>query len=134
MGVSSDELNRQLGGEKPDWKDQDLGLNEVAFDESTMPVPVCSCTGVFRPCYKWGNGGWQSSCCTTNLSMYPLPAVPNKRHARVGGRKMSGAGWGRVEVRPGLRSTWDEIRHGVRPAWDEIRHRVRPAWMRSDLE
>ncbi|KAL2539156.1 protein BASIC PENTACYSTEINE6-like [Abeliophyllum distichum] len=27
MGVSSDELNRQLGGEKPDWKDQDLGLN-----------------------------------------------------------------------------------------------------------
>nr|GMD29011.1 protein BASIC PENTACYSTEINE6-like [Ipomoea batatas]GME20093.1 protein BASIC PENTACYSTEINE6-like [Ipomoea batatas] len=75
----------------PDWKDQDLGLNQVAFDESTMPVPVCSCTGALRPCYKWGNGGWQSSCCTTNLSMYPLPTVPNKRHARIGGRKMSGS-------------------------------------------
>lgn len=91
MGRGSDELNRQLAASKPDWKDQGLGLNQVAFDESTMPVPVCSCTGVLRPCYKWGNGGWQSSCCTTNLSMYPLPAVPNKRHARVGGRKMSGS-------------------------------------------
>ncbi|KZV39836.1 hypothetical protein F511_15316 [Dorcoceras hygrometricum] len=91
MGSGSDDLNRQLAASKPDWKDQGLGLNQVAFDETTMPVPVCSCTGVLRPCYKWGNGGWQSSCCTTNLSMYPLPAVPNKRHARVGGRKMSGS-------------------------------------------
>lgn len=86
-----DDLNRQLALTKPDWKDQDLGLNQVAFDDSTMPVPVCSCTGVLRQCYKWGNGGWQSSCCTTTLSVYPLPAVPNKRHARVGGRKMSGS-------------------------------------------
>ncbi|XP_047975576.1 protein BASIC PENTACYSTEINE6 [Salvia hispanica] len=81
---------------KFEWKDQDLGLNQVAFDESTMPVPVCSCTGVLRPCYKWGNGGWQSPCCTTNLSMYPLPAVPNKRHARVGGRKMSGSAFNKL--------------------------------------
>ncbi|KAL3505372.1 hypothetical protein ACH5RR_035213 [Cinchona calisaya] len=96
MGNGGDELNRQLGVSKPDWKDQDLGLNQVAFDESTMPVPVCSCTGVLRPCYKWGNGGWQSSCCTTNLSMYPLPAVPNKRHARIGGRKMSGSAFNKL--------------------------------------
>lgn len=94
-GVSGD-LNGKFGGVKPDWKDQDLGLNQVAFDESTMPIPVCSCTGVLRPCYKWGNGGWQSSCCTTNLSMYPLPAVPNKRHARVGGRKMSGSAFNKL--------------------------------------
>ncbi|KAJ1692751.1 hypothetical protein LUZ63_009449 [Rhynchospora breviuscula] len=73
-----------------DWKGQDLGLNQVSFDESTMPVPVCSCTGKYRQCYKWGNGGWQSSCCTTKMSMYPLPVMPNKRHARMGGRKMSG--------------------------------------------
>ncbi|KAL6506747.1 Protein BASIC PENTACYSTEINE6 [Orobanche hederae] len=86
----------QSGGLKQDWKDQDLGLNQVAFDETTMPVPVCSCTGVLRPCYKWGNGGWQSSCCTTNLSVYPLPAVPNKRHARVGGRKMSGSAFNKL--------------------------------------
>uniref|UniRef100_A0A5B7CBI0 GAGA-binding transcriptional activator n=1 Tax=Davidia involucrata TaxID=16924 RepID=A0A5B7CBI0_DAVIN len=91
-----DDLNKQLGVSKPDWKDQDLGLNQVAFDESTMPVPVCSCTGVLRPCYKWGNGGWQSSCCTTTMSMYPLPAVPNKRHARVGGRKMSGSAFNKL--------------------------------------
>ncbi|CAK9148251.1 unnamed protein product [Ilex paraguariensis] len=86
----------QLGLSKPDWKDQDLGLNQVAFDDSTMPVPVCSCTGFLRPCYKWGNGGWQSSCCTTTMSMYPLPAVPNKRHARVGGRKMSGSAFNKL--------------------------------------
>lgn len=90
------DLNGKFGGAKPDWKDQDLGLNQVVFDESTMPIPVCSCTGVLRPCYKWGNGGWQSSCCTMNLSMYPLPAVPNKRHARVGGRKMSGSAFNKL--------------------------------------
>lgn len=96
MGCGDDELNGQMGGSKQDWKDQDLGLNLVAFDETTMPVPICSCTGVLRPCYKWGNGGWQSSCCTMNLSMYPLPAVPNKRHARVGGRKMSGSAFNKL--------------------------------------
>ncbi|KAJ1257798.1 hypothetical protein BS78_10G023600 [Paspalum vaginatum] len=75
---------------KNEWKDQDLGLNLVAFDESTMPAPACSCTGELRQCYKWGSGGWQSSCCTMNMSMYPLPVMPNRRHARMGGRKMSG--------------------------------------------
>ncbi|XP_057966084.1 protein BASIC PENTACYSTEINE4-like isoform X2 [Malania oleifera] len=88
-----EDLNRQVTSigtkMKNEW-DHDLGLNQVTFDESTMPIPVCSCTGVFRQCYKWGNGGWQSSCCTTTLSLYPLPPMPNKRHARMGGRKMSG--------------------------------------------
>ncbi|KAK2978623.1 hypothetical protein RJ640_020933 [Escallonia rubra] len=96
VGGGVDDLNRQLAASKPDWKDQDLGLNQVAFDESTMPVPICSCTGTLRPCYKWGNGGWQSSCCTTTMSMYPLPSVPNKRHARVGGRKMSGSAFNKL--------------------------------------
>lgn len=92
----NDDGYKQLSGSKPDWKGPDLGLNEVAFDESTMPPPVCSCTGVYRQCYKWGNGGWQSSCCTTTVSMYPLPSVPNKRHARVGGRKMSGSAFSKL--------------------------------------
>ncbi|KAJ7957842.1 GAGA-binding transcriptional activator [Quillaja saponaria] len=92
MTNGGDDLNRQLAVSKDsDWKDQDLGLNQVVYDESTMPTPVCSCTGILRQCYKWGNGGWQSACCTTTMSMYPLPAMPNKRHARVGGRKMSGS-------------------------------------------
>jgi len=37
---------------KNEWKDQDLGLNQVPFDESTMPAPACSCTGELRQCYK----------------------------------------------------------------------------------
>nr|GEV16757.1 protein basic pentacysteine6 [Tanacetum cinerariifolium] len=101
--LECDDLNKVLYDDTHDWdsgecgstkqelKDQDLGLNQVTYDDTTMPIPVCSCTGVFRPCYKWGNGGWQSSCCTTTISMYPLPSLPNKRHARVGGRKMSGS-------------------------------------------
>lgn len=96
----SEDLNKMMNGggdmSKSDWKVQDLGLNQVTFDETTMPPPICSCTGVLRQCYKWGSGGWQSSCCTTSLSMYPLPTVPNKKHARVGGRKMSGGAFSKL--------------------------------------
>ncbi|XP_043709728.1 protein BASIC PENTACYSTEINE6-like [Telopea speciosissima] len=98
-GGDDEDQNRQIAFSKPDWKGHDLGLNQVTFDESTMPVPVCSCTGVLKQCYKWGNGGWQSACCTTNLSMYPLPAIPNKRHARKGGRKMSGSAFAKLLTR-----------------------------------
>ncbi|KAK4764544.1 hypothetical protein SAY86_025634 [Trapa natans] len=73
------------------WDNRDEGLNLVNYNGSIMSVPVCSCTGVPRHCYKWGNGGWQSSCCTMTISMYPLPQIPNKRHSRLGGRKMSGS-------------------------------------------
>ncbi|KAF5727181.1 GAGA-binding transcriptional activator [Tripterygium wilfordii] len=84
---------------KVDWDSQDMGLNLIHFDDTTMPVPVCSCTGFPHPCYKWGNGGWQSSCCTFTISSYPLPQMPNKRHARVGGRKMSGSVFTRLLTR-----------------------------------
>ncbi|OVA08890.1 GAGA-binding transcriptional activator [Macleaya cordata] len=78
------------------WRGHDLSLNHVYFDYSNMPRPVCSCTGVLQQCYKWGKGGWQSSCCTSTLSMYPLPVVPNKRHSRLGGRKMSGSAFNKL--------------------------------------
>ncbi|KAG8655861.1 protein BASIC PENTACYSTEINE4 isoform X3 [Manihot esculenta] len=91
----AEDLNREGASDgkkfKVEWDSQDAGLNLVNFDETTIPVPVCSCTGAPHQCYKWGNGGWQSSCCTTTMSSYPLPQMPNKRHARIGGRKMSGS-------------------------------------------
>ncbi|CAI9765464.1 unnamed protein product [Fraxinus pennsylvanica] len=99
----SKDLNRHFttDGSKAEWDAQDFGnMNQlIHFDESSMPVPVCSCTGVARHCYKWGNGGWQSSCCTNSLSEYPLPQMPNKRHARMGGRKMSAGVFSRLLTR-----------------------------------
>ncbi|KAF3498308.1 hypothetical protein DY000_02056703 [Brassica cretica] len=90
-------FEEEATGSKSDWRSQEtVGLNRVVYDETTMLPPVCSCTGVLRQCYKWGNGGWQSSCCTTTLSMHPLPALPNKKHARVGGRKMSGSAFSKL--------------------------------------
>ncbi|XP_022727221.1 protein BASIC PENTACYSTEINE4-like [Durio zibethinus] len=94
MKKVDEDLSRQAGTEvkkcKSEGNDQDIGLNMEKFDEIRIPAPVCTCTGVPRQCYKWENGGWQSSCCTTTMSSYPLPQIANKRHARVGGRKMSG--------------------------------------------
>ncbi|KAL3515089.1 hypothetical protein ACH5RR_021991 [Cinchona calisaya] len=97
-----EDLNRHVttDGSKAEWDAQDLSsVNQISFDASRMPIPVCTCTGVARQCYKWGNGGWQSSCCTTSLSVYPLPQLPNKRHARMGGRKMSGSVFSRLLTR-----------------------------------
>ncbi|URE35961.1 WD domain, G-beta repeat [Musa troglodytarum] len=73
------------------WRNCNLGFDEFSVNELSVPAPVCSCTGKLRQCYRWGDFGWQSSCCTSSLSMYPLPVMPNKRHARMGGRKMSGS-------------------------------------------
>ncbi|KAL6517392.1 Protein BASIC PENTACYSTEINE4-like [Orobanche minor] len=97
-----EDLNRHAttDGSKAEWDAQEFGsISPIHFDESAMPTPVCSCTGVPRQCYKWGKGGWQSACCTTSLSMYPLPQIPNKKHARMGGRKMSGSVFSRLLAR-----------------------------------
>ncbi|KAD7116717.1 hypothetical protein R6Q59_006546 [Mikania micrantha] len=67
----------------------DLVINGVDMDISGIPIPVCSCTGSPQQCYRWGSGGWQSACCTTTVSMYPLPMSTKRRGARIAGRKMS---------------------------------------------
>ncbi|XP_051113612.1 protein BASIC PENTACYSTEINE2-like [Andrographis paniculata] len=64
-------------------------INGVSMNISELPVPVCSCTGTLHQCYRWGSGGWQSACCTTGLSVYPLPMSTKRRGARIAGRKMS---------------------------------------------
>lgn len=114
-----EDLNKQAPRQKKRraWKGEDLGLNQIAFDDSTMPVPVCSCTGKYQQCYEWGDGGWQSACCTTTLSMYPLPLLPNKRHARLGGRKMSGSVFTRLLSRLAADSCDQSIPVDLKDHW-----------------
>ncbi|KAK1416310.1 hypothetical protein QVD17_32099 [Tagetes erecta] len=70
-------------------KNVDVVINGVNMDMSGIPIPVCTCTGAPQQCYRWGLGGWQSACCTTTISMYPLPMSTKRRGARIAGRKMS---------------------------------------------
>ncbi|CAN8305193.1 unnamed protein product [Cochlearia groenlandica] len=81
--------NRNVSRGKPVKKSVDLVINGVSMDISGLPVPVCTCTGAPQQCYRWGCGGWQSACCTTNISMHPLPMSTKRRGARISGRKMS---------------------------------------------
>lgn len=67
----------------------DVVINGINMDISGIPIPVCSCTGAPQQCYRWGCGGWQSACCTTSVSTYPLPMSTKRRGARIAGRKMS---------------------------------------------
>ncbi|CAN1256794.1 Protein BASIC PENTACYSTEINE7, partial [Linum perenne] len=70
-------------------KDLNTDFFETSFGFSRVPSPFCSCTGFQRICYKWGAGGWQSSCCTINISKYPLPMSSTRCGSRIAGRKMS---------------------------------------------
>ncbi|XP_057505430.1 protein BASIC PENTACYSTEINE2-like [Actinidia eriantha] len=74
---------------RPPPKSMEVVVNGVDIDISGIPIPVCSCTGTPQQCYRWGCGGWQSACCTTAMSMYPLPMNTKRRGARIAGRKMS---------------------------------------------
>ncbi|KAK4778352.1 hypothetical protein SAY87_018539 [Trapa incisa] len=70
-------------------KSMDFVINGIDMDISGIPIPVCSCTGTPQQCYRWGCGGWQSACCTTQMSTYPLPMSTKRKGARIAGRKMS---------------------------------------------
>ncbi|XP_074565590.1 protein Barley B recombinant-like [Curcuma longa] len=78
-----------LSHRKVPRKGSGMVINGIDFDISRIPTPVCSCTGKPQPCYRWGVGGWQSACCTTSISTYPLPMNAKRRGARIAGRKMS---------------------------------------------
>ncbi|XP_077230481.1 protein BASIC PENTACYSTEINE2-like [Tasmannia lanceolata] len=86
---SKDECNGSVSRAKSVKKDTVVVINGVDIDISGIPIPVCSCTGATQQCYRWGCGGWQSACCTTLISIYPLPMSTKRRGARIAGRKMS---------------------------------------------
>lgn len=86
---AKDNSNVSVQRVKPAKKTVELVINGIDMDISSLPVPVCSCTGSPQQCYRWGCGGWQSACCTTNVSIYPLPMSIKRRGARIAGRKMS---------------------------------------------
>ncbi|KAL2557779.1 Protein BASIC PENTACYSTEINE1 [Forsythia ovata] len=81
--------NSSVHRAKTSKKNVDIVINGIDMDISGIPIPVCSCTGTPQQCYRWGCGGWQSACCTTTISMYPLPMSTKRRGARIAGRKMS---------------------------------------------
>ncbi|XLT89037.1 hypothetical protein S245_011149, partial [Arachis hypogaea] len=83
-----DKSNAPVQRSKP-MKTIEFVINGIDMDISSLPIPVCSCTGTPQQCYRWGCGGWQSACCTTNVSTYPLPMSMKRRGARIAGRKMS---------------------------------------------
>ncbi|PQP95422.1 hypothetical protein Pyn_27283 [Prunus yedoensis var. nudiflora] len=78
-----DNNNPSVPRVKPAKKSLDVVINGINMDISGIPIPVCSCTGAPQQCYRWGCGGWQSACCTTNVSMYPLPMSTKRRGARM---------------------------------------------------
>nr|WIL94296.1 BPC2 [Gladiolus x hybridus] len=88
--AARDDLNSgSVSKGKAGKKSAGLVINGIDLDLSGIPTPVCSCTGNPQQCYRWGVGGWQSACCTTSLSQYPLPMSLKRKGARIAGRKMS---------------------------------------------
>ncbi|KAK6147994.1 hypothetical protein DH2020_018906 [Rehmannia glutinosa] len=87
--VPKDESAPSVHRTRAPKKRAEVVINGMNMDISGIPIPVCSCTGNPQQCYRWGCGGWQSACCTTGLSMYPLPMNTKRRGARIAGRKMS---------------------------------------------
>ncbi|XP_056861726.1 protein BASIC PENTACYSTEINE7 [Raphanus sativus] len=85
---------------KREKKNPDINVVDISsFDVSGVPPPVCSCTGVPKVCYKWGMGGWQSSCCTISISTFPLPMSTTRPGTRLAGRKMSNGAYVKLLMR-----------------------------------
>ncbi|CAI9113254.1 OLC1v1013827C1 [Oldenlandia corymbosa var. corymbosa] len=84
-----EDCGRSLHRPRAPKKAAEIFINGRSLDLSKFPIPVCTCTGTAQYCYRWGAGGWQSACCTTGMSVYPLPMSTKRRGARIAGRKMS---------------------------------------------
>lgn len=108
---SKKEKEKTMPAAKREKKDPNIVMAGINFDFSGVPSPVCSCTGVARVCYKWGVGGWQSSCCTINISEYPLPIRSSRPGCRMAGRKMSNGAYGKLLMR--LAAEGHDLTHPV---------------------
>ncbi|KAG2296526.1 hypothetical protein Bca52824_043195 [Brassica carinata] len=76
---------------KREKKNPDINVVDISsFDVSGVPPPVC---------YKWGMGGWQSSCCTISISTFPLPMSTTRPGTRLAGRKMSNGAYVKLLMR-----------------------------------
>ncbi|XP_010276763.1 PREDICTED: protein BASIC PENTACYSTEINE7-like [Nelumbo nucifera] len=109
--VSTKKKNNSISTVKHEKKILDIVIDGTTIDFSQMPAPICSCTGVARQCYRWGAGGWQSSCCTTSISEYPLPMSTTRPGARMAGRKMSNGAYAKLLQR--LASEGYDLSHPV---------------------
>ncbi|CAI9289260.1 unnamed protein product [Lactuca saligna] len=98
-------------------KNLDASFDDSKIDFSKVPPPICSCTGVPRQCHKCGVNGWQSSCCNSKISVFPLPMSPWRPGARVGGRKMSHGAYRKLLCK--LASEGQDLSHPVdlKPHW-----------------
>ncbi|WCJ29046.1 basic pentacysteine 7 [Euphorbia peplus] len=96
---------------KREKRNLDVDMDKMNFDLSGVPSPFCSCTGIPRVCYKWGTGGWQSSCCTPSVSEHPLPMSPTRPGVRLAGRKMSNGAYLKLLLR--LESEGHDLSHPV---------------------
>ncbi|KAF5735007.1 protein BASIC PENTACYSTEINE7 [Tripterygium wilfordii] len=99
---SSKKTKAQIAPEaKREKSNFNIDVESSRCDFSGVPSPYCSCTGMARVCYKWGAGGWQSSCCTINISEYPLPMNSERPGTRLAGRKMSNGAYTKLLLRLG---------------------------------
>ncbi|KAG6788567.1 hypothetical protein POTOM_004638 [Populus tomentosa] len=88
--ISSKKTKGQITLEaKHEKKNLVIDIGKINFDLSGVPSSLCSCTSMPRVCYKWGAGGWQSSCCTDSISEHPLPMSSTRPGVRMAGRKKS---------------------------------------------
>ncbi|KAG9135926.1 hypothetical protein Leryth_026957 [Lithospermum erythrorhizon] len=90
---------KSTAAETSQKKNPNKAPDDPRYDFSQVPPPFCSCTGIARRCYKYGPGGWQSTCCTTSMSEYPLPMNPSRPGRRFSGRRMKAGAYTKILIK-----------------------------------